>query len=136
MHDAARSMAVLMGVLASLSFFVHAPAVAQGTAPPVRACFYTNQFESWKAPDSRTIYIRVNLSRYYRLDLAGECSELRTPGTHLIMNVRGPDTICSALDWDLKVAHDFHDIPEPCIVKAMTPLSPAEAAAIPKGSRP
>jgi len=105
--------------------------------PPKRAaCFYVNEFQSWRAPDDKTIYIRVNLDRYYRLDLSGTCQALLWPGSHLIMNVRGPDTICSAIDWDLKVNEDIHGIAEPCIVKTMTELSPAEAAAIPKKFKP
>jgi len=99
-------------------------------------CFNVTQFNNWRAPDDHTIFIRVSLSHYYRLDLASTCSMLRWPDAHLIMNVHGPDTICSAVDWDLKVSQDMHSIPEPCIVKAMTLLSPAEAAAIPRKFKP
>ncbi len=100
------------------------------------SCFFVNQFQNWRAPDARTIYVRVNIDRYYRLDLSRECPALRYPGAHLIMNVRGPSTICSAVDWDLKVNMGKRGISEPCIVRTMTPLTPAEAAAIPKRFKP
>lgn len=99
-------------------------------------CFYINQFQSWRAPDPKTIFIRVNLSKYYRLDLAGECPALMWPQSHLVTKTRGPDTVCSAIDWDLSVAQDPHGIPEPCIVKTMTLLTPDQVAAIPKKFKP
>jgi hypothetical protein len=55
------------------------------------------------------------------------------------MNVHGPDTICSAIDWDLKVSTSTDlrgGMAVPCIVKTMTELSPDEAAAIPKKFKP
>jgi len=82
------------------------------------------------------MYIRVNMNKYYRLDMSGSCPALLWPDAHLIMNVRGPDTICSPLDWDLKVSTGLHGIPMPCIVKTMTPLTPDQAAAIPKKFKP
>lgn len=100
-------------------------------------CFYITQFRSWRAPDAKTIVIRVNLHDYYRLDLSGECGLLTFPGTHLITKTRGPETVCSALDWDLSVAESEPGaIPEPCIVKTMTPMTPADVAALPPKFRP
>jgi hypothetical protein len=111
-------------------------AIAQ-PAPQHTNCFFVNQFESWRAPDDKTIFIRVGMSRYYRLDLSGTCPRLQSPDVHLVMNVRGPDTICTALDWDLKVADNMPgNISSPCIVRTMTELSPADAAAIPKKFKP
>jgi len=118
-------------------------AAAQPAAPPATQtppghprCFYPNEFEGWKAPDDRTIYLRIRIHRIYRLDLSSPCAGLRWPDAHLIMNVRGSDTICTPLDWDLKVASSPPSIAEACIVKTMTELSPAEADAIPKKYQP
>ena len=115
------------------------PAVAQPAAksePAKSSCFYFRQMNGWKAPDAKTVYIRVGLHRYYRLDLAGSCHSLRSPGAFLITKIRGPHTICSAVDWDLHVATSWNDIPQACIVKKMTELTPEEAAALPKKSKP
>ena len=113
---------------------VTVPAIAQ---PAQNTCFLINQFNGWKAPDTKTIYIRVGLDRVYRLDLANTCSLLAMPNVHLITKTRGPDLVCSAIDWDLSVSESPPgNIPEPCIVKKMTLLSPEEAAAIPPKFRP
>jgi hypothetical protein len=111
-----------------------APAAAQ---PAQNACFPITEFRGWKAPDTKTILIRVGLDRVYRLDLANRCSLLASPASHLITKTRGPDLVCSAIDWDLSVSEPPPgNIPEPCIVKKMTLLSPEEAAAIPPKFRP
>jgi hypothetical protein len=113
-----------------------APTSAQPAAPQ-RACFLIDQFRGWKAPDARTIFIRVGLDLIYRLDLATSCPLLAMPEVHLITKTRGPDLVCSAIDWDLSVAEPPPaSMPEPCIVKQMTLLTPVEAAAIPPKFRP
>jgi Family of unknown function (DUF6491) len=119
--------------------FLTAPSFAQPAAPK-DTCFSMTQFENWKAPDAKTIYIRVNMNRYYRLGLAGTCSELTWPQSHLITHTRGPDMVCGPLDWNLSVSDSTgpmgHGFAEPCIVKTMTELSPAQVAAIPKKFKP
>ena len=101
-------------------------------------CFFINEFQQWRDVDDKTIYIRVNLNDYYRLDMSSSCPELTYPSSHLITKTAGPQTVCTALDWDLRVADGLGpgSIATPCIVKTMTKLTPAEAAAIPKQYRP
>ena len=121
-----------------LSLLLATAASAQTTPPPPQnACFFINEFRGWKAPDARTIYIRVGTDRIYRLDLAADCALLTFPDAHLITKAHGTDTVCSALDWDLRVSQPpGAGAPETCIVKQMTLLSAAEAAAIPPKFRP
>jgi hypothetical protein len=122
--------------LALVAVIASAPALAQPAATH-NACFPINQMRDWKASDNKTIFIRVNSDQFYRLDLAGVCAMLMMPNSHLITNVRGADLICSAIDWDLAVSEPPPGaIPEHCIVKQMTLLSPEEAAAIPNKFRP
>ena len=108
----------------------------QPDATPRKSCFLVTQFDNWRAADNKTVYIRTNMTRYYRLDMAQECPALRWPDAHLIMNVHGPDTICSAVDWDLKVSNDPRGFAMPCIVKTMTELAPAEVQALPPKFKP
>ena len=70
--------------------------------------------------------------------MAGSCPELTFPNPHLITHTFGPDEVCSAVDWDLKVADGTGpgSFATPCIVAKMTKLTPAEAAAIPKKFKP
>lgn len=119
-------------------FMLSATATWARPAPPHQnACFFINEFRGWKAPDARTIFIRVGAERIYRLDLAADCALLTFADAHLITRSRGTDTVCSALDWDLRVSQPpGTGAPETCIVKQMTRLSTAEAAAIPPKFRP
>lgn len=110
-------------------------ALCGGASAAPGKCFFANQFESWRAADDRTVYIRVNLHDYYRLDLASRCPVLLNPGSYLVTRFHGSDNICSAVDWDLMVA-DNSGMKTGCIVKTMTPLSDADARAIPKKFKP
>ena len=117
-----------------------APALAQPATKsnPAKSnqCFMVSQFQNWRAADAKTLYIRVRSNHIYRLDLGGRCTPLLSPGARLITTFRGTTTVCSALDWDLKVSAGINDIVEPCLVKKMTELTPAEIKAIPKKAMP
>src|ERR1700685_3265304 len=92
---------------AAISVFavlVFGAASAAAQPPAQHACFPINQMQGWRAPDSKTLFIRVNLNRYYRLDLSSSCPLLKAPDSHLITKVRGSNLICSAVDWDLSVS--------------------------------
>ena len=118
-----------------LALLVAGAAPAQPPARQAR-CFFPNEWSGWKAAkDARSIYLRVGVTRIYRLDLSNACEELRYPEAHLITNVRGGGSYCGPLDFDLSVSEP-HGIPVACIVSKMTELTPSEAAALPKELRP
>lgn len=130
MKKTVSAMAILL--LAVVDGLVPASGQSQPQSPPAsQRCFYDVDFENWKAPNPQTMYIRVKGHRYFQLDLANKCYDLMMPTAHLITHIHGSDLVCSPVDWDLKVSPDIHEIPEPCIVKSMRPLSPAEVAALP-----
>lgn len=130
--------AIITGLCAATVLFLSTPVAGADPAPAAKpsGCFFARDFENWKAPDAKTIYIRVRMHDYYRLDLTGSCSALLWPDSHLITRFHGTDTVCTRLDWDLKVSQGMHSIPEACIVKSMTALTPEEAAAIPQKFKP
>jgi hypothetical protein len=99
-------------------------------------CFQMIQMNGWRAPDGKTIYIRANANEYYRVDLASECSALKSINPHLVLTSHGSSLICSAIDLNVKAADTPGGIVEPCFPKTLTALSPAEAAALPKASKP
>ena len=100
-------------------------------------CFSIRNFQNWKARDARTLYIRVDPQRYFRLDLAASCPALLSQNSHLITKWRSSSWVCSATDWDLTVSEDpMRGFASPCIVKIMTALTESEAGAIPKKFRP
>lgn len=126
------------GLCVAAATFAMARAALGGEpgAPPNR-CFASTQYQTWRAADAKTVYIRVNGDRFFRLDLARECQTLLWPDARLILRFRGGDMVCSALDIDLKVSTGGPGgIPEPCFTKSLTALTPAEAAALPKKFRP
>lgn len=127
----------LIGLAAAASLVAPATVSAQPSTKPAPQCFHSSDWDGgWKAtPDSKAIYIRVGINNIYRLDLTAPCPMLQSPMSHLITEQRGGASICSAVDLDLKVS-DGHGFSTACIVKELTPLSPAEASAIPRSERP
>ena len=106
-------------------------------ADSAKACFPIREFDGWRTQDAKTIFIRVSQTRYFRLDLGYACPLLTEKGVHLITDTRGTSLVCGAPDWDLKVSRDtIGSLPMHCLVKTMTPLSQAEADAIPKAFKP
>lgn len=129
-----RSLAT--GLIAAFVLSGVAVAADPGTPAKNAQCFHISNFEGWKAPDAKTIYIRVGQRNYYRLDLTASCPTLRWPSAYLVTEWRGSSWVCSAIDWDLKVAQRSGGFAQPCLVKTMTKLTPAEAEAIPKKFKP
>ncbi len=115
-----------------------APGAAPKPAAAENQCFPITSFENWRALDSKTMYLRVNVNEVFRIDMEGECPELTYPDAHLVTVWRGSSEVCGPLDWDLKVADGTGpgSFAVPCIVKGQTRLTSAEAAAIPKKFKP
>src|SRR5579862_9529319 len=110
---------------------------ASRTARQVSQCFSIRNFQNWKARDAKTLYIRVDPRRYFRLDLAASCPGLLSPNSHLITKWRGSSWVCSALDGDLKASDDpMRGFASPRIVRTMKALTDKEAAAIPRKFKP
>jgi hypothetical protein len=110
--------------------------VLADTAPNHQACFLSSNWSGWKSPDPNTIYLRVDVNRVFRLDLAHPSYSLNDPSVHLVSRIRGSSWICSPLDLQLTVA-DTHGIGrEPLFVKTITELTPDQAKAIPAKYRP
>lgn len=135
-------------VLAALALApLTASASAQPASPPPAAakpppstrlppkCFYSHDWAGWKpSADSKSIYIRVGVSDFYRIDFSDSCPTLRDPDVHLVTRPLN-DLICSPIELDLKVAQPpdlGRGMAIPCIVTGITPLSHADMAALPK----
>jgi hypothetical protein len=120
---------------AALSLSTLVPVAEAASSPSTNNCFFVTQWQGWKSPSPDVIYLGVNLHDVYRVDLSAGSSMLNWPNMHLVSIVRGSDSICTALDLDLKISDD-HGFTEPLIAKALTKLSPDQVAAIPKKFRP
>ena len=129
---------LILFILTTLVAFDTA-AMAQSEAGEVgkqpRTCFSPNSWAGWRAPDNQTIYIRVGMRDIYRLDLAGSYPGLRSGGAYLIQRHRGISTICSPLDFDLRLSVTPGQS-TPIIVRSMTRLNASDAASLPANARP
>jgi hypothetical protein len=130
-----RPRALLGGLAAGVAAALIAGQAIAASDHPRTPCFYITQWQGWKAPDANTLYLGVNLHDVYRADLSAGSPQLLWPDAHLVSQVRGPDSICSAIDLQLAVS-DINGFRQPLIVRKLTKLTPEEIAAIPKKYRP
>ncbi len=123
--------AALLGL--SMGALLAAPvASATPAQSPKRECFASRDWNGWRAsPDAKSIYIRVGVSKIYRIDLAHACTALQSGGVYLVTRLHGSPWICHPLDLDLRVS-DGHGFRTSCMVSDITPLSAEEAAALPR----
>jgi hypothetical protein len=121
-----RKVSYLISVAAFMLAGMHT-----ASAQSLTHCFTINQFDGWwRADGDKTLYIRTGAARYYRLDLVQQCGLADFPDAHLIFQVHGSDTICSRLDFDLRISQGMGDIPRPCFVKQMSEVPPSDVAAL------
>lgn len=126
----------MAGLASALALTCAPTALPEPAKPGTTACFFSRDWDGWKASaDSKAIYIKVARRDVYRLDLASSCPDLHYPMAHLVTQFRGTDSVCNALDIDLKVS-DGSGFAVPCIVSKLTQLSKEEAAALPKDLQP
>ena len=110
--------------------------MAAANAQSLKHCFNDSQFSGWwRAGGDKTLYIRTNNYHYYRLDLAQSCGASAFPAAHLILVLHGSNTICSPLDFELRISQSVGDISHPCFVKGMTEVPAGEIAAL-KNAKP
>jgi hypothetical protein len=133
---------ILMSFRLALTAVLVAGAAALGAAPAVadtanhNNCFLSSDWSGWKSPDPNTIYLRVNVNRIFRIDLASPSYQLSDPSVHLVSTIRGSSWICSPLDMQLYVNDNLGIARQALFVKAITELTPEQAKAIPAKYRP
>ncbi len=123
--------------LAAMSLAAGAASAApERSRTPGTPCFFITQWQGWKAPSPNVLYLGVNMHDVYKVDLSGDVPQLQWPDAHLISEVRGSDSICTALDLQLYVSDIHNDFKIGLIPRTLTKLTPEEVAAIPKKYRP
>ncbi len=131
-----RAGAVIAAVLAGTPWPTHA-ADPPGSQPAAGdpACFFRRDWKGrWKtAPDSRSMYIEVS-RRIYRLDLDMAHPLLKSHWAVVTSRDAG-NAICSPGDLRLVVS-DQIGTREDLIVRQLTLLTSAEAAALPAELKP
>jgi hypothetical protein len=109
--------------------------LAAHAADPARSCFRSHDIRSHTLADRHTIYINVNDRDYYRVETHGDCFAGATSSDPLLMrSPPGTTYICKPIDMDLGVI--MGGMTNHCIVASITPLTPADVAALPKKLKP
>lgn len=115
-----------------------AASLSHETSPPPRPralCFSLSDWSGWKAPDDRTLLLRVRGRDVYRIDLTHGTSLLRSPGARLVSVVQGGEQVCRPIDLDLRVS-DGGGSSVPIQAKSIRRLSKAEVETLPRRDRP
>jgi hypothetical protein len=100
-------------------------------SPPAGQCFYTRDIHNHTIGDRNTLYLNVNGHDVYRVTMGNNClSAAMSSDPLIIRNIPSGSAVCAPLDLDVGIKGSR------CIVTAITPLSKAEAAALPKKVRP
>ena len=130
----ASSGAVLAGTaIVGAALCLGAPAA--NAANSHDACFVRSNVESFSAPTDHTVYLRVGVNQYYRLDLMTNCLDLTFRQAIGLEDQPATPWICSPLEATV-VYRAAGGIPQRCPVKAIHKLTPEEVAALPRKDRP
>jgi hypothetical protein len=97
---------------------------------PSSQCFFRRDITSFSAPNDHTVYLRVGVSDYYKLDVTA-CSNLDFALGIELRPYRGEMAICSPLDAEL-VVRLSGAIPDHCPIQALHKLNPAEVTLLGK----
>jgi hypothetical protein len=125
----AASAAVLISAVLPAAVVSAQPAPSRG-----EQCFYTRNINGFRAPDNRTVYVRVGVSDIYRLDLMNDCTGLTFRQGIGLESTPGDPWICSAIQ--ATVVYRDVGIRNVCPVSNIHKLTPAEVAAMPKRDMP
>ena len=121
-------MSLILAVAAST--LIASPVAAQG-----KGCFRLSDMGGHKVADSQTLYVSIRRKEIWKFEMNGACLSGAAFGDPLIVTpAGGGGLICQPLDLDIKVASQVGAVP--CMLRSMTPLTPQEAAALPKKLRP
>jgi hypothetical protein len=123
----------LIAIAALFAVTTLAGAAQAKPAPSDRACFHASNVSGFRAPDDKTVYVRVGVRDVYQMQMLGSCPQIDW-AEKIGIRTRGSEWICSGLDADLISPTSIG--PQRCAVRMMRKLTPAEVAALPPKSRP
>ena len=127
-----RKLLAITTVIAAAGALVSSSVSAQGN-PSARAdtCFFQRDVSSFSAPDDHTVYFRVGVTSYYKVDVADPCSNMNWAQAIELQNRSGGPTICSPLDAQL-IVHLSGMPTQFCPVTGFRKLTVSEVGALGK----
>jgi hypothetical protein len=120
-------------IAAALVALVPLGAAEAKPASKDRACFHASNVSGFRAPDDKTVYVRVGVRDIYQMEMMGSCPQIDW-AEKIGIRTRGSEFICSGLDADLISPTSIG--PQRCPVRMLRKLSPEEAKALPPKSKP
>lgn len=126
----------LLAAAAALTGFQPAQGQPPATgAEPAPACFRTHEIRGHTVGDDHTIYLNVRDRDFYRVDVSKPCLAGATSSDFIVIrNPPGSDIVCRPIQLDVGV--NTGGATSRCIVNSVTPMTPAEVAALPPKVRP
>lgn len=106
---------------------------ATASAPQARECFFTRSVNGFSAPDDETLYVRVGVRDVYQLQMFAPCPDMDWAQRLAIVSNSG-SSVCRGTDATIISPGPLGE--QRCMVRAVRKLTPAEAEALPRGSRP
>jgi hypothetical protein len=128
-------MRLWTAALISVAVAGGAHAAAPAKDPNRINCFWAHEWGGWKSPRPDVIYIRVNVSDYYKIGLSAPSNLLRDTTFHLRSVNASTDSICTPSDLRLEL-NNLHGVSEPLFPVSIVKLTDAEVAAIPLQDKP
>jgi hypothetical protein len=143
-----KSILVLIGALgAATTLAACADEYAYAPPPPAAviygvpaaavapACFYTRDIRNHTVADDHTLFVNVGGRMVYRVETSNPCFSGATSSDPIVIrNPPGSNTICHPIDLDVGV--NTGGFTNRCRVSSISPMTPAEIAALPPRLRP
>lgn len=125
-----RTLLALASAAAALAVGLAAPAHSRAatTDSGPRACFFPRQISSWREAGEGAVVLRITGGRYYRLDLASPCPELRS-SLSIGLDNRGTGSVCVGEQLGLVVRDISGQGSRRCPVADMVAITPEEGKA-------
>jgi hypothetical protein len=95
------------------------------------ACFRVGDIQNSKLDGPRTLYVRADGGRTFRIEFANDCNSAATYSL-VLHPVNNGDQICQPIELNVRV----RDTGEFCEPRSISRLTPDEAAALPAKVRP
>ena len=125
-----QSLRLAAGALAAAGAVCAALPTAEAS-PSEAACFHLENIQGTKLDGPRTLYVRADGGRTFRVEFAADCNT--AAAYSLVLHpVSNNDQICQPIELNVRV----RDTGEFCEPRAITRLTPDEAAALPAKVRP
>jgi len=124
-----QSLRFAVGALAAVGAICAALPAAE--AAPA-ACLRINNIQNSKMDGPRTLYVRADGGRTYRIEFAADCNTAAAYSLVLHQVNNGTDPICTPIELNVRV----RETGEFCEPRTLSRLTPEEAAALPAKVRP